>query len=1149
MFITRNRLEEHYKDLKEIHGVKFTPRQIDIIACIINGRVRWKQISDILDIEVTAVASHMSSIRDRMLQNPGIGNDIISFVERASNFNLIKDHYQHLSKLYEFQQLLKKIEKKTPFKQSTKVSLYYYGSKESNYLLGNHKKPGLIKHLTMLGIETELIDLSKIIVGNNQTTDKENSSISQKNLTKTRLIKILILSESVYEGLVHDANFRNIVNSVIDSTIPSALTLSYLEEIPERVHNVLKGSRIISLKEKYYSFFFTLLETLTIDGKCTEEIQKFNCTYNEKKNTFTTTKTREQGITQPLSWKNIFSITRKYFKHISFVFIVCVTNILLVKFNVFSSTNSFKQNQGSLTTINWNLPILTDHYVERKEIIHKIWSKFINNNRLTTVFLVGIHGLGGIGKTTLANIVSHNPQKEYSFIGWFSAETEDLLKNDYFELGYKYNLIKQNMTNKQKIDSVREWLENQKSVLLVYDNVPNIEILKKFLPGKGDVIVTSRNHNLPEAIEIDVMSEPESIELLDRLLPETLKQSPNYDKQLIDLAKKLGYFPLALSQAGAYISLNVTSITEYLSLYSAHEDKILSEKTMPSNDYHDPIYISWDMSIKELSRGQEGQAIISLLNFIAYCYPEKIPRKLLARYLYNRTDDISIINLNRKLSMLRNYSLVKLTPDSLSIHRLVHSHLRYGHTPKKKLALLLKGARTIKDIFNSNHHIDTDVDFLKLMVPQIEGFMAQLQKITSENNYIDLISIAGDIYFSLGDYNTSFQMHSNALTILKKHFVNNYTSMLHTLLQLGNIEFILRNNNNSLRFLTQALQINKEHLGTNSIEVAYILCSLGRTYCETGDYNQCLKYLENSLLIQENHPGKDDLYKALTFGYIGSAYRKLNDYDKSLEFLRTSLKFQEKLLGRDHLYTSEAIKDLGITQRRLGNYEESLRLLEKALKIQEKHLGKDNLEVGYTLHQLGIVYRKLGHYKKSLLLLEKAQELEEKHLGVGHLYTSYNLRQLASTFAQLKEYEKSIKLVNKAIAIQAQHLGKDHVYISYLLRRLGTTELLMGNYSNSIASLEKALYIQEKNFGRNHLYTAYILHPMGSLYYKRGKYQKSLALLEEALVIQEKYMGPDYIENADVLDSIALVHKSLKNYDEARKLQKKAELIRQNQKL
>ena len=97
------------------------------------------------------------------------------------------------------------------------------------------------------------------------------------------------------------------------------------------------------------------------------------------------------------------------------------------------------------------------------------------------------------------------------------------------------------MSDKQKIIRVKDWMEQQEKILLLYDNVTDMETLEEYLPNKGHIIITSRNYKIPGAIEVDVMTEQEAMKLLDNLLPDVAKKSKDYQSELKRLAKELDF--------------------------------------------------------------------------------------------------------------------------------------------------------------------------------------------------------------------------------------------------------------------------------------------------------------------------------------------------------------------------------------------------------------------------------------------------------------------------------------------------------------------------------------------------------------------------------------------------------------------------------
>src|SRR3990167_964478 len=83
-------LQIYYGSLEVINGIRFTPREIDIIACVLNGRSA-KTIPSLLAISAKTVATHLANIRAKTGRPSR--ESIISFVEKSGKLSLLKNDY------------------------------------------------------------------------------------------------------------------------------------------------------------------------------------------------------------------------------------------------------------------------------------------------------------------------------------------------------------------------------------------------------------------------------------------------------------------------------------------------------------------------------------------------------------------------------------------------------------------------------------------------------------------------------------------------------------------------------------------------------------------------------------------------------------------------------------------------------------------------------------------------------------------------------------------------------------------------------------------------------------------------------------------------------------------------------------------------
>ena len=79
--------------LKKIAGISLSPREIDIIACLLSGK-GVKAIASFLQLSPRTVESYIRSIMLKFGCNSREG--IIEFVEKSEHFTFAKNHYLYL---------------------------------------------------------------------------------------------------------------------------------------------------------------------------------------------------------------------------------------------------------------------------------------------------------------------------------------------------------------------------------------------------------------------------------------------------------------------------------------------------------------------------------------------------------------------------------------------------------------------------------------------------------------------------------------------------------------------------------------------------------------------------------------------------------------------------------------------------------------------------------------------------------------------------------------------------------------------------------------------------------------------------------------------------------------------------------------------
>jgi DNA-binding CsgD family transcriptional regulator len=105
--INYNSLEKLYADqLMLINKIKFTFREIDLLACIVHNRGE-KKIASLLSISPRTVSTHVGNIMSKL--GAGSKDQIIDFIENSGKLPLLKEYYLHIRIRSNFEKQLAKI--------------------------------------------------------------------------------------------------------------------------------------------------------------------------------------------------------------------------------------------------------------------------------------------------------------------------------------------------------------------------------------------------------------------------------------------------------------------------------------------------------------------------------------------------------------------------------------------------------------------------------------------------------------------------------------------------------------------------------------------------------------------------------------------------------------------------------------------------------------------------------------------------------------------------------------------------------------------------------------------------------------------------------------------------------------------------------
>jgi hypothetical protein len=242
------------------------------------------------------------------------------------------------------------------------------------------------------------------------------------------------------------------------------------------------------------------------------------------------------------------------------------------------------------------------------------------------VAITALHGLRGVGKTTLAAAYADRHRSDYRATWWIRAQVEQTIRADLVALGIRLGWVSADAKEEPAVDTAMQRLRHEGEViLLIFDNAIDADALKPYLPrgGAAKVIVTSNAHawrGLAQPVEIRLW--PKQIGA-DYLLVRTGRDAERIDADA--LSETLGGLPLAHEQAAAYCERLDISLAEYRKRFDRTPVRFLDDARHAPSEYHDGLTVAKTFALAIDEAAKLHPAAELLIVHAALLAPEPIP--------------------------------------------------------------------------------------------------------------------------------------------------------------------------------------------------------------------------------------------------------------------------------------------------------------------------------------------------------------------------------------------------------------------------------------------------------------------------------------------------------------------------------------------
>jgi len=654
---------------------------------------------------------------------------------------------------------------------------------------------------------------------------------------------------------------------------------------------------------------------------------------------------------------------------------------------------------------NLPFPSLRPLFQGREEIITLLREKLTQTPAGRAMAIAGkaVHGMGGVGKTRLAVEYAWQYMADYTALLFVGAGSPADLRRNLATLCDRsvLDLPEQDVPEEEVRElAVLRWLAEQSGWLLILDNVDSedaaaaVDVLISRLHG-GHVLLTGRLARWSaevEPLELDVLAEEAAVEFLLARTKTRRRTTQDDAGHAAVLARELGFLPLALEQAGAYVAERRLTLAAYLEEWHSRHEQVLTWFDPRVSHYPASVAITWQTSVERLSAPARR-----LLERLAWLGPEPIPELLLEVPVPKAPEEPNRRNV---LVELATYSLVTRDGETptFTVHRLVQDVTR----------------RSLRNSPDNEPLMETLGEALRWVNA---AFVGDPQDVRSWPNLDPLVPHARAVV-----------QYSDAagIAVPTTLLMNQLAQLLQAKSLLAEAEPLMR----------QALDIDEKTLGTQHPKLAILLNNLAMLLKATNRLAEAEPLMRRTLDIDERAFGAEHPNVAINLNNLAQLLKATNRLNEAEPLMRRALGIDEKAFGAEHPNVARDLNNLAQLLKVTNRLNEAEPLMRRTLDIDEKTFGTQHPNVARDLNNLALLFRATNRLNEAEPLMRRALEIDEKSFGAEHPNVAIRLNNLAALLQITNRLNEAEPLMRRALTIDEKCFGTEHPDIAIDLNNL-----------------------------------------------------------------------------------------------------------------
>ena len=624
-----------------------------------------------------------------------------------------------------------------------------------------------------------------------------------------------------------------------------------------------------------------------------------------------------------------------------------------------------------------------------------------------------LSGISGVGKSQLATAYAGECiDDRWQFVGWITATSRSEIIAQMARIARDHGISDDADAGKAAARLVA-WLAGSGPGprLLVFDDVRAVDDLRAgddaagslipSGPGMRVLITTTRELNLSgEHVRVEEFTSDQAVEYLTRVSGDPDRDGAG------EVAEALGFLPLALTQAGAYIDLYGYGYPDYLRELRGQSLDVSLEQ--PDGEPYPrlvgaALQLAFRAGLEQIQARDSDAAAAAqqVLDVVSLLAESGVPRD----WLY-RVSDAEAAN-RKAVGLLLKTGVLAQSAD----HTVVSLHQLQSRVWRETLLNTDQPARRVWQIAATTA---TARVLSRVTIPQGADWETKARP-TAQELASQLVFLSGRV----GSESTAGE-HAGLFWGVVSH------------------PEVLAASINAMRWCVDAglpglgvdlapyTSFCEQIFGTTHPDTLASRNNLASAYRDAGKLDQAIALFEQNLADRERILGPHHRDTLTSRNNLASAYQDAGKLDQAIALFEQTLTDTEQALGPRHPDTLTSRNNLATAYRDAGKLDQAIILHEQNLADRERILGPRDPQTLASRNNLAYAYRAAGKLDRAIALFEQNLTDRERILGPHHPDTLGSRGNLAGAYKNAGKLDQAIALYEQALSDAVEVLGDQH---------------------------------------------------------------------------------------------------------------------------